>query len=330
MKAGLRALAVATSLLLIGASFKPGRLTHLSYDTGPYRGFVLDQQGVTLEGDGVIGEDVGIAYPVAPDGSTGDSTAVYLRAAHATLRDLVISYPLVNNSWGQQRGGGDGIRFDGETSDGWRTIWATVLDHVNVLYPGRNCLRIDPGIGAKGHGYWVSPTVRDCNFYGSLTDGVVVNHMTDASWERVTSTVHKGWGFVMNDVQTSKFKLCAENVNGGFWLTKGEGCQFEALHFEEFSGDSMRPGLLLENCVGVTVSSGSFANWSKPGAISIKLVNCRDCVVMPCFHAAVQTCVYVDSASRGNTVWAQPQYNFGAPTVRGKIVADRRKNRVIE
>jgi hypothetical protein len=322
---------VLVALLCCGATFRPGRITHLNYDAGPYRGFVLEQQGVTVEGDGVIGEDVGIAYPQDASGTTADSTAVYLRAPHITLRDLVVSFPTLNGPWGQRAGAGDGIRFEGDGITD-RTIWSTVIDHVSVLYPGRNCLRVDPGlIKGGGHAYWVSPTVRDFVAYGSLTDGVWVQYMTDADWTRCTSTKHAGWGFVFKDIQTSRFKIAAENTHGGILVERGEGCTFDALHVEEFAGDSMRAGLVLDNCHGVTVGGSSFANWGKAGATSIVLRNgTTDCVILPNFHANTAVAVRVDASSHGNTIYAQSQYNYGAPPVRGKLIVDRRKNRVIE
>jgi hypothetical protein len=325
---------LAALLLLTAATFPYGRITHLSYDTGPYIGsFHLSEQGITLEGDGVIGEDVGLRYPPDANGNTADSTCVYLEAPHIALRDLVISGPMVNGSWGRAAGLGDGIRFDGASVPQHnRVIWATVLDHVSVLYAGRSCLRIDPGKNPNGSaGYWVSPSLRDCNFYGAMGDGVWVSTVTDADWTRCTSSNNGGWSYYFDGIQTSRFKIAAESSNGGIYLRNGEACVFEACHVEEFAGHSVRPGLVLDNCHGVTVQGCSFASWNTPGTISISLINgTSDCIILPNFHAQTAIAVKVDASCKNNTIYAQSQYNYGNTPTRGLIVASRKRNKVIE
>ena len=325
------------ALLLVAAAvraepFRAGRPTHMAYNLGPHPGpFVLDQTGVTLVGDGTFGEDVGLTYAEDDSGNTRNSTIVFLRANAIGLRDLVMSSPRVHHSWGQRPGSGDGIRCDGQGVEG-RTISGTILDHVTVLYPGRSCLRIEPGqISGEKHGYWVSPAIRDCNFYGAMGDGVVIQYMTDASWDRVTSTRHKGWGFVIQDTESSRFKVTAESVNGGIYLKNCTACVLEACHVEEFAVDTLLPGLVLDNCHGVTVQGSLFSSWGRAGATSIKLINgTSDCVILPNYHASVAVAVQADTSCSGTTIYAQPQYVGGQPKARGKLVVDRTRNRVIE
>jgi hypothetical protein len=301
------------------AALREGRRTYLPYDSGPYlmpdtAGWRLDQRGAEVCGDGMIGEDVGLRYGTGASG-TGNSTILRLAAPHLYLHDLVLSGPR-----GIATGSGDAIRFDEQS-----TIWGVVLDRVNVLYAGNNCLRLAPVPNRDGSpNYSVSFTVRSCNFYGAGGDGVYVDYATDADWSRVSSTTHRGRGYVFRHVQSSRFKLAAEHVTGGIYMQDCLGCVLDAPHIEEFTGTgpSLAAGLVLDGCKGVKVGPGLFANWERPGAVSIRLINgSTRCVVEPSYHANIAIAVEVDSSCHGNTIYAQQ----GAP-----IRVDRRRNRVVD
>jgi len=301
------------------AALREGRRTYLPYDSGPYlmpdtAGWRLDQRGAEVCGDGVIGEDVGLRYGTGASG-TGNSTILWLAAPHLYLHDLVLSGPR-----GIATGSGDAIRFE-EPS----TIWGVVLDRVNALYAGNNCLRLTPAPNPDGSpNYSVSFTVRSCNFYGAGGDGVYVDYATDADWSRVSSTTHRGRGYVFRHVYSSRFKLAAEHVTGGIYMQDCAGCVLDALHIEEFAGPgpSLAAGLVLDGCKGVRVGPGHFANFARPGAVSIRLINgCTRCVVEPSNHANIGIAVEVDSSSHGNTIYAQE----GAP-----IRVDRSRNRILD
>jgi hypothetical protein len=300
------------------AALHEGRRTYLPYDSGPYAmpdtvGWRLDQQGAELCGDGVIGEGEGLRYATGASG-TGNSTILRLAAPHLYLHELVLSGPP------GATGSGDGIRFDEPT-----TIWGVVLDRVNVLYAGRNCLRLAPAPNPNGSSnYSVSFAVRDCSFYGAGGDGVYVDTATDGDWSRVSSTNHRGRGFVFRNVNSSRFKIAAEHVTGGIYMQDCAGDVLEALHIEEFAGKgaSPAPGLVLDGCKGVKVGASVFEEWTRKGAVSIRLINgCTHCVIEPSFHAGVAIAVEVDSSSHGNTIYAQE----GAP-----IRVDRTRNRVLD
>lgn len=301
------------------AALREGRRTYLPYDSGPYlmpdtAGWRLDQRGAELCGDGVIGENVGLCYATGASG-TGNSTILRLAAPHLYLHDLVLSGPR-----GIATGSGAAIRFE-EPS----TIWGVVLDRVNALYAGNNCLRLAPAPNPDGSpNYSVSFTVRSCNFYGAGGDGVYVDEATDGDWSRVTSTRHRGRGYVFRRVQSSRFKLTAEHVTGGIYMQDCAGCVLDALHVEEFAGQgpSPAPGLVLDGCKGVKVGSSVFANWTRPGAVSIRLINgCTGCVIEPSCHTNIAIAVEVDSSSHGNTIYGQE----GAP-----LRVDRSRNRVVD
>lgn len=315
------------------ATLHEGRSSYLPYASGPYRipdstGWRLDQRGASLRGDGVIGEDHGLTYGRgASSDRTAGSTILRLAAAHITLRDLVLSgprwvpNPSAPGKYMTEAGDGDAISFLEPM-----TISGTVLDHVDALYPGRSCLRVAPAKNPDGSiNFWVSPAVRDCNFYGAYHgDGVWVENMTDADWSRVTSTNHGGYGFRFIDCESSRFKLCAEQVTGGVYLKNCTGCVLDALHVEEFAGKgpTPAPGLVLDGCKGVKVSSSLFSSWGRPGAVSIRLINgCTHCLIEPSYHASVAVAVDVDSTCHDNTIYGQE----GAP-----IRVDRKRNRVLD
>ena len=308
----------ATAAKPAPAALHEGRKTYLPYSSGPYRmadstGWRLDQRGAELSGDGVIGEDVGLRYGAGASG-TGNSTILRLAAPHLYLHDLVLSGPT------GVTGSGDAIRFDEQS-----TIWGVVLDRVNALYAGRNCLRLAPQRNADGSpNYSVSFSVRSCSFYGAGGDGVYVEYATDADWSRVTSTTHRGRGFVFRHIQSSRFKLCAEHVTGGIYVQDAAGCVFDALHLEEFAGKGATPapGLVLDGCKGVRVGPSLFSSWGRPGAVSIRLINgCTHCVIEPSYHANIAVAVEVDSTCHDNTIYGQE----GAP-----IRVDRKRNRVLD
>jgi hypothetical protein len=151
-----------------------------------------------------------------------------------------------------------------------------------------------------------------------------VDYATDADWSRVSSTQHGGRGFVFRHVQSSRFKLGVEHVTGGIYMQDCWGCVLDASHVEEFAGTGpdLAPGLVLDQCKGVKVSPGLFANWERKGAVSIRLINgCTNCVIEPSYHANIAVAVEVDSSSHGNTIYAQE----GAP-----IRVDRKRNRVLD
>jgi hypothetical protein len=300
------------------AALHEGRKTYLPYSSGPYRmadstGWRLDQRGAELYGDGVIGEDVGLRYGAGASG-TGNSTILRLAAPHLYLHDLVLSGPT------GVTGSGDAIRFDERS-----TIWGVVLDRVNALYAGRNCLRLAPQPNADGSpNFCVSFSVRSCSFFGAGGDGVLVENATDADWSRVTSQNCGGRGFVFRHIESSRFKLCAEHVTGGIYVQDAQGCVFDALHLEEFAGKgpTPAPGLVLDGCKGVRVGPSLFSSWGRPGAVSIRLINgCTHCVIEPSYHASVAVAVEVDSTCHDNTIYGQE----GAP-----IRVDRKRNRVLD
>jgi len=154
------------------------------------QGFAPDARGWTLGqfdevvGQGMYGEDVGLRYwadPAVPElRGTGDSTILRVIAPSVTLRDLCLS-----NNRGFVTGSGVGILHDAPG-----TLWGLKAERVNVLYPGRNCLRLAPAPGE----YNVSPSFRDCNFYGAGSDGVYLDTVTFATFDHVSSSVHAGRG----------------------------------------------------------------------------------------------------------------------------------------
>jgi len=264
------------------------------------QGFAPDARGWTLaqfdlvEGASQYGEDAGLRYWVDAEG-TGDSTILRVAAPNVTLRDLCLS-----NNRGFVTGSGVGILHDAAG-----TLWGLNAQRVSVLYPGKNCLRLVPAPGQ----YNVSPTFRDCAFYGAGEDGVVLDTVTDAVFDHVSSTVHNGRGWVLKDCAGARLNVSAEAVNGGILLQNCVACEIK-VWAEVFAPE---PAIILDNCRACVVRSSVIEDWSGKNPVGILLRSgTTRCVIEPCFQAGVSLSVD-DGGCRGNVIHRQTRPSWHDP-----------------
>lgn len=301
----------------------------------PRAGWSLDTLGDEVAGAGMTGEDVGLRYwadPAVPElRGTGDSTLLRVAAPHVYLHDVCLS-----NDRGWVKGSGCGIIHDEPV-----TLWKLLMERVNVLYAGRNCLRLVPAqVPGTKKNYNVSPCLRSCNFYGAGEEGVYVETCNFSEFNHVTSTNHgpllnpdgsvKAWtrrGFTFINCGTAKLRVAAEDVAGGVLLKDCVGGEIDCSHIESFAGaGGDEPAIVLDNCRGVTVRGCVIEDWSGRNPTGILLKNgTTRCTIEPNVHAGVGFSVD-DGGCRGNTIYRQtwPAWH---PEVKWSVSA--RRNRVV-
>jgi len=292
--------------------------------TLPITGWRIEEPGVILEGDGPLEGNGLLRLGCLGDDprQTGGSDGIVVAAHTLTLRDLCIS-----NGLGPASGTGCGIVHRDPV-----TLWGLVISRVGVLYCGWNGLRLAPSQPARGSSYHVGPSIRDSSFYGcSGPEGVFCYYTNFATFDHVTSTRHPsaeaptGRGFTLVDCGTPYLRVVAENVRGGILLKNVIGGVIECAHIEQFAGAMdapPEPGVILDNCRGVTVRGGVFEDWSARNPTGILLRNgTTACTIGPNFHAGVALTVD-DGGCRGNTIHRQtwPEWH---PKVEWKVSSKR-------
>jgi hypothetical protein len=209
-------------------------------------------------------------------------------------------------------GTGDAIRYDQKA-----IITELILERVKIAYAGRH------GINLAPDSFVVSATLRNVGVQRCGGDGLRARGVTVLGLYSSGFAGNGGAGVRLTACGTGTWVGSWAESNGGLLtnvyydgqvvLENCHGFAFTGGDVEDFVRETVRNGIVLNACSGVTLGGLSFGNplggTAAAGSRSVILLNgTRGCAIQPCAHNNVDIAVEVhpDKTSTGNVIFPQP------------------------